>query len=60
MKVLGTDIEKQQCSFCISVVLRDNKGNPVGRKEFESNDGNKILDFYHKNSGVARHKKKKK
>jgi len=46
--------------FEVVVVLRNDKGLSVGRKSFKTNDSIKLNDFWEKNSGTPRKRKKRK
>lgn len=47
-------------SFEIVVVLRNDRGNSVGKKSFKTNDSSKLSYFWENNSGVPRKKRKRK
>jgi hypothetical protein len=49
---------KEHKTFEITVVLRDIDGNPIGRRTYSSDNPYKIWEFYQRNRGKPKKKKR--
>lgn len=47
------------CSYSINLIVRDQNGNPIGKKEYHTDDAYKLWVFYNRFQGKPKRKKKK-
>ena len=50
-------LKPQNSSFAIRAIIRDVNGDPKGFKDFESDSGSAIADFYNQLNGVPKKRK---